>query len=97
MLITLKAEYLNTLSAGEHTLTVYARDGSGTKTFTITEKGKSNTTAENNATDSKTTDKKAGKTSTKTGVNTDVTGYVILLCATVIIIAAAVRKLRKNS
>ncbi|MDD6675442.1 MAG: prolyl oligopeptidase family serine peptidase [Lactimicrobium massiliense] len=97
VLITLKAEYLNTLSAGEHTLTVYARDGSGTKTFTITEKGKSNNTAENNKTDSKTTDKKAGKTSTKTGVNTDVTGYVILLCAAVIIIAAAVRKLRKNN
>ncbi|WP_346662652.1 DUF6273 domain-containing protein [uncultured Merdimonas sp.] len=37
-IITLKAEYLETLAAGEHTLTVLYTDGKATGTFTVTEK-----------------------------------------------------------
>ena len=36
--ITLKAEYLETLAAGKHTLTVLYTDGKATGTFTVTEK-----------------------------------------------------------
>ena len=36
--ITLKAEYLETLAAGEHTLTVLYTDGEATGTFTVAEK-----------------------------------------------------------
>ena len=37
-IITLKAEYLETLAAGKHTLTVLYTDGKATGTFTVTEK-----------------------------------------------------------
>lgn len=37
-IITLKAEYLETLAAGEHTLTVLYTDGKATGTFTVAEK-----------------------------------------------------------
>ena len=103
-IITLKASYLNTLSAGTHTVEILWTDGSANATFTIkanTSDNSNNNQNDNNNSDSSDdkpssgTDKK-DVTAPKTGDNTPIVWLFILsiLSGTGLIIT--VKKRRKN-
>ena len=106
-IITLKASYLNTLSAGTHTVEILWTDGSASTTFTIkanTSDNSNNNQNDNNNSDSSDdkpssgTDKK-DVTAPKTGDNTPIVWLFILsiLSGTGLIITVKKRRENLNS
>ena len=102
-IITLKASYLNTLSAGTHTVEILWTDGSASTTFTI--KANTSDNSNNNQNDNNNSDSSDDKPSSgtdkkddvaKTGDNTPIVWLFILsiLSGTGLIIT--VKKRRKN-
>ena len=103
-IITLKASYLNTLSAGNHTVEILWTDGSASTTFTIkanTSDNSNNNQNDNNNSDSSDdkpssgTDKK-DVTAPKTGDNTPSVWLFILLILSGTGLIITVKKRREN-
>lgn len=102
-IITFKKEYLNTLSVGTHTCEIVWTDGSASTTFTIKaatlEKTDDNTSDNTRET---TTDKtnETKQTSTKTGDNTPIMLYVLVLLGSglgIAGVAVASKKRKRNT
>ena len=106
-IITFKKEYLNTLSVGTHTCEIVWTDGSASTTFTIkaatpekTDDNTSDNTTDN--TTGTTTDKtnETKPTSTKTGDNTPIMLYVLVLLGSglgIAGVAVASKKRKRNT
>ena len=102
-IITFKKEYLNTLSAGTHTCEIVWTDGSASTTFTIkaTTPEKTDDNTSDNTTGT-TTDKtnETKQTSTKTGDNTPIMLYVLVLLGSglgIAGVAVASKKRKRNT
>ena len=102
-IITFKKEYLNTLSVGTHTCEIVWTDGSASTTFTIKaatpEKTGDNTSDNTTGT---TTDKtnETKQTSTKTGDNTPIMLYILVLLGSgsgIAGVAVASKKRKRNT
>ena len=102
-IITFKKKYLNTLSVGIHTCEIVWTDGSASTTFTIkaatSEKTDDNTSDNTTGT---TTDKtnETKQTSTKTGDNTPIMLYVLVLLGSglgIAGVAVASKKRKRNT
>ena len=105
-IITLKASYLNTLSAGTHTVEILWTDGSASTTFTI--KANTSDNSNNNQNDNNNSDSSDDKPSSgtdkkgdghKTGDNTPIVWLFILsiLSGTGLILTAKKRRKNLNS
>ena len=102
-IITFKKEYLNTLSVGTHTCEIVWTDGSASTTFTIkaaTPEKTDDDTSDN--TTGTTTDKtnETKQTSTKTGDNTPIMLYVLVLLGSglgIAGVAVASKKRKRNT
>lgn len=95
--ITLTADFLNTLAAGNHTMTVETADGTAQTTFAVAAAENQSTNTDASANTVTTGNAKSGK-SPKTGDTTNVTMlFALLLCSGTVLGSTAVlrRKRRK--
>ena len=95
--ITLTADFLNTLAAGNHTMTVETADGTAQTTFAVAAAENQSTNTDASANTVTTGNTKSGK-SPKTGDTTNVTMlFALLLCSGTVLGSTAVlrRKRRK--
>ena len=101
--VTLNADYVSTLSVGEHTLGIVSQSGTATATFTVNKKA-TETTAQPTTTPSTkpetpTPDKNSDKKSPQTGDSSNLALWIVLLCVSggAVIGTTAVSKKKKHN
>lgn len=88
-IVTLKEDYVASLSEGEHTLGIVSESGTATAHFTVSKKAAETEANITNGTKATSTTDKTTKSSPKTGDSTDMQLYVILMLASTGVAAGA--------